>query len=172
MLEGDSANVWQRVFDDRGYTERALAYIVANGRFEGDPDIGAQEVLNVFLLSLCDAGLLMDSRRDERDQPVQTWPASTIRAAANGPENVETQIAQFMSDNHIFYSLVLELTYRCNERCVHCYCPDNRQTAELTATQIATSFRRWAACLSRSPGAKSLLGRISSSSFEICSTGI
>jgi hypothetical protein len=66
MLDGDSANVWQRVFDDGGGTERALAYIVANGSFDGDPVAGAQGVLGEFLQSLCDAGMLKDSRRDER----------------------------------------------------------------------------------------------------------
>jgi MoaA/NifB/PqqE/SkfB family radical SAM enzyme len=72
--------------------------------------------------------------------------ASTIRGAvANELENAEAKIAQFMSDNHIFYSMVLELTYRCNERCVHCYCPDNRQVDELTAAQIATLLNEFEA---------------------------
>jgi len=125
MLEGDSASVWQRIFDDRGDTQRALAYIVENGYFEGDPAVEAQGVLNNFVASLCDANLLADPSLDVNARSQPSVPTSILRNAANAADNAETTIAQFMADNRIFYSLVLELTYRCNERCVHCYCPEN-----------------------------------------------
>ncbi|MDR3727130.1 MAG: radical SAM protein [Terracidiphilus sp.] len=137
MLEGDSANVWQRIFDAKGKTEEALAYILDNGHFAGDPSVEAQAILDGFVASLCNANLLVDLSVDVGAQRQPNVSTSTIRNVANASENAETIIGQFMADNRIFYSLVLELTYRCNERCVHCYCPEHRQTAEMTASQIA-----------------------------------
>jgi AdoMet-dependent heme synthase len=137
MLEGDSANIWQQIFDDKGNSGRALKYIVENGRFSGDPRAEGQRVLDDFLASLCEAHLLVDPRLEAGCRARSVASSLTIRNVASLPDSAETQIGQFMADNRFFFSLILELTYRCNERCIHCYCPENRQTAELTASQIA-----------------------------------
>ncbi len=138
LLEGDSANVWQRIFDDKGHTGKALEYIIANGQFEGDPVVEARNVLDSFLASLCEANLLSKPGCDA-DGPLKSIvPPSTILEVVDARKNTEALIAQVMADNRTFYSLVLELTYRCNEKCVHCYCPEDRQTVELTAAQIST----------------------------------
>ncbi len=59
-----------------------------------------------------------------------------VAREADPEQNPEIEIGQFMADSHVLYSLVLELTYRCNERCVHCYLPSDTRTAELTTEQI------------------------------------
>ncbi|MBK8636878.1 MAG: radical SAM protein [Chromatiaceae bacterium] len=45
-----------------------------------------------------------------------------------------------MGDHRVCYSLTLETTYRCNERCVHCYLPDETHLNELTLDQIDRLF--------------------------------
>ena len=137
LLEGDSANVWQRIFDDKGGAENALAYIVANGSFKSDPVVEARGVLDGFVASLCNANLLVDPSKDVGTEPQTAKSPPAGRHLLTAIEDTESQVAQFMADNRIFYSLALELTYRCNEKCVHCYCPENRKTAELTAAQIS-----------------------------------
>lgn len=137
LLEGDSANVWQRIFDDKGGAENALAYIVANGSFKSDPVVEARGVLDGFVASLCNANLLVDPSKDVGTEPQTAKSPPAGRHLLTELEDTESQVAQFMADNRIFYSLVLELTYRCNEKCVHCYCPEIRKTAELTAAQIS-----------------------------------
>lgn len=56
-----------------------------------------------------------------------------IRLDNNDSEDgaVET-IRQYCAENHILHSVCLELTYRCNEKCIHCYIDDKTdQTKEL-----------------------------------------
>lgn len=137
ILEGDSANIWQRIFDAKGKTDAAFAYILENGCFEGDPVAEAKSILDSFLGALCDQNLLVDSSLNVNPGKYAPPPASAIRNTENPQDDVEMQVGQFMADNHIFHSLTLELTYRCNETCIHCYCPDNRKTEELTASQIS-----------------------------------
>jgi radical SAM protein with 4Fe4S-binding SPASM domain len=138
MLEGDSANVWQRIFEDKGNSARALAYIVENGSFECDADSESRIALDGFLRLLRDANLLAESSHSVDIRKQQRVSTTTTRETDAVSENAESLISQFMADNHIFYNLTLELTYRCNERCIHCYCPDNRKTDELSTAQIAT----------------------------------
>lgn len=47
--------------------------------------------------------------------------------------SVHDQVTQWCGENHALFSACLELTYRCNERCVHCYVDDpDRSGEELT----------------------------------------
>ena len=81
LLEGDSANVWQRIFDDKGGAENALAYIVANGSFKSDPVVEARGVLDGFVASLCNANLLVDPSKDVGTEP-QTAKFPTAAATS------------------------------------------------------------------------------------------
>lgn len=42
--------------------------------------------------------------------------------------SISDQISRYCEENHILDSLCLEITYRCNERCVHCYLDDVHDT--------------------------------------------
>ncbi|MDO8813538.1 MAG: radical SAM protein [Gallionella sp.] len=130
QLEDDSAEVWQLLFDAKGNTDQALDYIRANGEFLGDPDVEARQTLNEFIEELHSNGLLGDV------PPAKMCGDLTVGDAVDPQRNTTMQVAQIMADHHILYSLVLELTYRCNEKCVHCYMPDMRKGKELSLAEI------------------------------------
>jgi radical SAM protein with 4Fe4S-binding SPASM domain len=132
QLEGDSAEVWQLLFDAKGKIEPALKYIIANGEFSGNPKLEAQEALNEFIAELHTSGLLGVA------PPAKMCGDLTVGDAVDPQRNTTMQVAQIMADHHILYSLVLELTYRCNEKCVHCYMPDKRKGRELSLAEIET----------------------------------
>lgn len=132
LFEGHSARVWKLLHENRGATEQALAYITANGAFEGDPGIDARNDLNSFLDELSTLGLIGDGTGGCLEI------ASSSRHGVEAGDETERQINQIMAEHRIMFSLVLELTYRCNEKCVHCYCPQNHKQAELSTSDLIT----------------------------------
>ena len=136
LLDGDSAEVWQRLYNCKGDTSRAIDYIVKNGKLKSDNKLNeAQIILSQFIASLKQLNLLVGVN----DMPIQRATpknSPTINERVNPLVNRELSVSQIMADNHILYNLVLELTYRCNERCVHCYCPSNRDIDEINTTDI------------------------------------
>jgi radical SAM protein with 4Fe4S-binding SPASM domain len=131
ILEDDSARVWWLLYQDRGDTRRALEHILANGTFETDPAAGAAECLSAFARELAKSCLLASSS----EEAFAGIPDCSGEGADPG-RSIESAISQLMADNHVFYALTLELTYRCNETCIHCYCPAEREGKELTADEI------------------------------------
>ena len=132
LFEGDSARVWKLLHEDRGAFGRALAYIKNNGTFAGDPDIESRNDLNTFLDELSTLGLIC---KEPGGNPLVAF--SLPRSAGAGDET-ERQINQVMAEHRVMHSLVIELTYRCNEKCVHCYCPQNHNQSELSTTDLIT----------------------------------
>ena len=130
QLEDDSAEVWQLLFDAKGDTGPAFDYILANGEFSGDPEAEARETLKQFIEELHSNGLLGDS------PPTKMCSDQTFGNVVDPRRNSTMQVSQIMADHHILYSLVLELTYRCNEKCVHCYLPDRKKGKELSLPEI------------------------------------
>ncbi len=138
-LEGDSAEVYQRLFDSRGDSSAALAYIVEHGSFgEGEGAVeAAAATLQAFASTLIDAGYLALHGDTAAVARQSIRRAATVATAADPLENAEMHVGRVMADAHILYQLVLELTHRCNERCVHCYCPQGVGSDELTVEQLA-----------------------------------
>ncbi len=138
LFEGDSAEVWQLIYENDGNCQKALEYVSQNGKFQ-DRGTEAKKTLAAFVESLKKLYLLKE-KDDGSDFPTFVIPKKeiTIRDRVSPLVNTQMSIGQLMSDHHIFYSLVLELTYRCNERCVHCYCPSNRDIAEMSVDTIAS----------------------------------
>ena len=136
LLDGDSAEVWQRLYDCKGNSFGAIDYIVKNGKFKSDNKLNeAQGILSQFIDNLKQLNLLVGVN----DAPVQKIVPKnppTLNERVNPLVNRELSVSQMMADNHILYNLVLELTYRCNERCVHCYCPSNRDIDEIGTADI------------------------------------
>jgi MoaA/NifB/PqqE/SkfB family radical SAM enzyme len=130
-LDADSAEVWRRLFDADGDTAPALDYITQSGCFDGDPLSAARKVLADFLRDLEQTHLLGDQRRKHEIEQV-----NSLHCTVSVAENLENVFAQKMADEHLLYSLVVELTYGCNEHCVHCYLPENRKIANLTLPQL------------------------------------
>lgn len=136
LLDGDSAEVWQLLYNSKGNSSGAIDYIVKNGKFKSDDKLNeAQDILSQFIESLKQLNLLVAVN----DAPVQKAipkNLATINERISPLVNRELSVSQMMADSHVLYSLVLELTYRCNERCIHCYCPSNRDTDEISTVDI------------------------------------
>jgi len=135
FFEGDSAEVWWRVYQDGGRTENASNYILQNGTFEGDPLREAEAALLSFVDGLRNSNLIEYQIPSALCMPTSR-SESSVKSAVTSSENPELEVGQFMADHHILFSLVLELTYRCNERCVHCYLPQETRLSEMTIPQI------------------------------------
>lgn len=134
FIEGDSAEVWWRLFSSNGGRDDALAYIREHGCFQSESD--ALAVLDDFLTELQDSNLINDKVDNHRRD-------SNVALGTDPVQNPELEIGQFMADHHIVYSLVLELTYRCNERCIHCYLPSNKRLPELSTSQVASLLQEF-----------------------------
>lgn len=132
LFKGDSAEVWWKLFESKGASEDAIEYIMDQGTFEFDPREEAEALFDGFISGLEEANLLKGL-----GNRIANAPLSVSRLEASSPEmNPEQEISQLMADNHICYSLSLETTYRCNEKCIHCYLPDDTQLKELSIDQI------------------------------------
>jgi len=130
FLEGDSAEVWWRIYEAKGECNAALDYIRRHGSFPEDQESESLVVLGDFLVGLESSNLI-------GQKPCDTGAAvMSVKQGADPTQNPELEIGQFMADHHIPYSLVLELTYRCNERCVHCYLPSDTCLPEFSTAQI------------------------------------
>ena len=135
LLEGDSAEVWERVFSAKGNTSAAHAYILQNGQFQGDPCEESLQILDAFGDQLSASHLLMDdaSASVQPDVPSSVFAPASVEDVLNNPEHM---VGQIMADHHVLYDLTLELTHRCNEKCVHCYLPGADAPRELSVAQI------------------------------------
>ena len=135
-LEGDSAEVWWRLFQSHGATDTALDYMLANGEFGADARGEAIATLQAFGQSL-EASNLIEGPRNHGPTGSPTLGVADL---ASPERDIQQAIGQMMGDHRVCYSLTLETTYRCNERCVHCYLPDETHLKELTLDQIDRLF--------------------------------
>ena len=131
ILEGDSAAVWQSIWEAGGNTDGALDYIARNGRFAGDAVIESRAVMDGFLADLAKRNILGGRLPASAIDQV-----NTLKAAIDNKNNLEQRFKQRLADERVLYSLVLETTYRCNEKCVHCYLPENSRIPSLSLQQI------------------------------------
>ena len=142
LFEGDSAEVAELLTQHSGDLAPALDFMVARGQFlSQDPRNEALAILNSFMQSLHEAGLL----KGRLEAKGVAGPEARVQMAVDPELNPELQIASAMSAHRKLYSLVLELTYRCNERCVHCYCPENRDIPEMPTEVIVRLLQEFQA---------------------------
>jgi radical SAM protein with 4Fe4S-binding SPASM domain len=136
-FDGDSAQVWNRIWESKGDTRTAFEYILTNGAFEQDPESETLELLNAFVGDLIQANLLVDTdARVVEPRPTFAENAHSLREIVDLRYNPEQQVSQRLADHHILYALTLEVTYTCNERCSHCYIPEYRDEQRLSVSQI------------------------------------
>jgi len=138
ILEGDSAAVWQLIWESNGEIDGALNYITRNGTFSQNAETEAAAVLRQFI-----AGLFQRKMLGEEIPQSNVTQINTLRGSVNSNENLQARFAQKLADNHIFYSLVFETTYNCNERCVHCYLPENTSITNLALPQVDGLFKEF-----------------------------
>lgn len=122
-LDGPSAELWAQIEEGIGLDElRAHA-----SRLQVD------EEFHDFLTMLHERGFITSCARgteiDDHTVPVRAAPAPTpqpLELGENG--DVEREVIQWVTQNGLLFSAHWEVTYRCNERCVHCYNPGAAHT--------------------------------------------
>lgn len=84
-----------------------------------------ETTLPIFLEELRDKKLLVyDTEVDEKTRDMMVVPAYS--SAGNEGEKytqktIETDMADWCFENGFLFSLFMEMTYKCNLRCIHCY---------------------------------------------------
>jgi radical SAM protein with 4Fe4S-binding SPASM domain len=138
LLDGEAACVWQHLYEGRGNPDRALRFIAeSTASLQEEATAAESDRLDDFLRELESAGLVSIEGRSPRPLPV-----GAPRGDHEGRQT-EREIAGLMSEHHVLYSLVVELTYGCNERCVHCYCPSLRLRRELGVESAMEMIREF-----------------------------
>lgn len=144
-FEDDSANVWESIWESNGDTAKALNYILQNGTFENDPYDNASATLNAFIVNLIDSNLLLPEDKCDKYISRKQDKRQNLQHIVDPELNAEQQIAQLMADHRFLYSLTLEVTYSCNEQCLHCYLPEHKMSAQLSLAQLElllTEFKK------------------------------
>jgi radical SAM protein with 4Fe4S-binding SPASM domain len=130
LLEGEAACVWHHLYEGRGNPDRALRFIAESNISPQEAPGAESDMLDEFLCELESAGLVSICGRSSRPPLVGTHKGD------HEGRQTEREIAALMSENHVMHNLVVELTYDCNERCVHCYCPALRRRSELAVESL------------------------------------
>lgn len=134
VLDGPSSDLWAAI--ERGCTLGTL-----NQHAER---LDASSELEDFI-SILDAQGFLAGRDDESQRASPAPPPRQIESAQNA--NVEHDMMRWVAEKGYLFGVHWEVTYRCNERCVHCYNPGaahnphekpERETDELTPAEALT----------------------------------
>jgi len=129
VLADESARLWREI--ETGATYQTLHDLATQLGVEGE--------LESFLDELREAELIADGASSTTACPPP--PNRNLEHADN--TDVEHEMMQWASDHGYLWSIFWELTYRCNEKCAHCYNPgaahspsetSNRHTDELNTS--------------------------------------
>jgi len=135
-LEGVSSKIWKLISSGMLPTELQCEKIGVS-----------QEELIGFLNELEDVYLLepKQSNADFGDLRISQLPVVDKGAEDTSHLQIETEFSAWCESNGFMSSAFIEVTYRCNERCVHCFNPGaahtsdekpNRNVTELTTEEF------------------------------------
>ena len=125
LLEGPSSLVWENL--RFGQPLSASVPKVAQALQKRESDVEGS--LMQFAGLLAERGLIVGP-----NQALTSRDAATSPAIDQDP--LEARIEQRMVAENVLWRLFFELTYRCNEDCIHCFNPTERRTDELTTEEI------------------------------------
>lgn len=140
FLEGQSSKIWSYLED--GDTDLEIVVDRARG---DDIDVSPDEIQE-FIDQLINDQLLLDADKHNSD-PIRL-PKAPPAAERLENSTLLSEMRPFMSwlvENGFLYSVHWEITWRCNEKCIHCYNPGaahfegekhNRETDELNLDEI------------------------------------
>lgn len=138
-LDGPSASLWSEI-------ENGASLDVLRARAL---QLGVFDQLNGFLAMLRERGFTATIGSGTAPEfEVRASPAPSPQRLEDGENReVERDVIQWVTERGFLYSVHWEVTYRCNERCVHCYNPGaahapgehaRRETDELTTAEALT----------------------------------
>lgn len=135
-LDGDSSRLWKTIED--GCSSAQLK--------EQADGLGVSNLLDGFLDMLVEQSFITKGTAEAA--PVKAEMAPVPKQLENAENTkVEHEVISWVADQGFLFSAHWEVTYRCNERCVHCYNPGaahmphekpERETDELTPAEALT----------------------------------
>jgi radical SAM protein with 4Fe4S-binding SPASM domain len=125
LLEASSALAWENL----RFGEPLGASVDPIARMVGKPESQIATLLSQFADELGTKGLILscDTVITPRDRA--TSPAIDL-------DSLEERIEKRMVAENVLWRLFFELTYRCNEDCIHCFNPTERRTDELKTDEV------------------------------------
>lgn len=108
LLDGKSSHLWQALTSDDGYL----------------PSLENSDV-DEFILELKNAGLLLPTNEivNHSATAEQLRPSEATSNSLDDSVGFEREMMEWAWQHGFLFSAHLELTYRCNETCIHCYNP-------------------------------------------------
>lgn len=140
FLEGASARIWKTIEDGVNCVEKLVA-----GRRSAGSDLSEQDVRDFVELLVNDRFLLAGSESQSNLFCGKKPPPRVERIEQSPLLDGMREFMVWLNSNGFLYSVHWEITWRCNERCIHCYNPGashfddekpQRDTDELTFEQI------------------------------------
>ncbi len=112
LIEGISAELWDKIASKKSRDE-LLSFLIENNSSESD--------LYEFIDELVSNNLLIDNRCNNSE--IVEYSPITYNRGDSLKEQISyyDEMDEWLTNNHFLSSLMLELTYKCNEKCVHCY---------------------------------------------------
>jgi radical SAM protein with 4Fe4S-binding SPASM domain len=126
LLEGNSSKVWENLRFD----QPLLASVGHVSELLRKPESHVADLLARFADVLAEKGLIIRPGQALTGRDGPTSPAID-------QDPLEARIEQRMVAENVLWRLFFEVTYRCNEDCIHCFNPTERRTEELSTEQIA-----------------------------------
>lgn len=133
VLEKESSELWSLI--EVGVLEDDL--------IKHAEHLGVSDELPSFLTNLIEADLIVDNEKPFLNMPALSPPVPQSLEMANNTD-AEYEMMQWVADRGYLWAAFWEMTYRCNERCVHCFNPGaahshdekaSRETNELTTDE-------------------------------------
>ncbi len=121
LLEGPASDMWKLICDGAG--DEQLAGWAARAGVEGQVEGFIGELLRQGLLAAGD-------ERERVDADARFEPFGEDADSGEEAKFIE-EMQTWMYEKKFLFSLFIELTYRCNLKCVHCYNPKDAGAREL-----------------------------------------
>ena len=148
LLEDASAELWNLL--PPHFTLSDLAPVLRSVGMEID-DAECRTAVTAFLETLRDEGLLWcdDGGNSQPDHPT----AKAAFDAGGALNSIEAAFFDWLVDRRMLPTAMIELTYRCNQRCVHCFNPgaahapeerSRRHGSELSTAEVFALLRQLA----------------------------
>ena len=135
-LEGEASKIWGMIL----HRERTFNILELAQEFDSTSE---RDLAEFFEELVCD-GYLVPLNRQEINKFSPSDSDISIEANDDSFRGIEDEFGRWLDQFGLLNTAFLEVTYRCNEKCLHCYNPGaahspdekpNRKTAELSTQE-------------------------------------
>ena len=124
LLEEMASDLYHFLVLSETTDENALKNYAKEHHLEGEID--------AFITQLHELGLLAFDTDEQNDNFVSEPMNYNQENDKKAKGAIEDRLSKWAYNNGFLWSIFMELTYKCNCRCIHCYNPMNRGTTEIS----------------------------------------